>query len=183
MQATHQRKDRLTKCAGLGELALITRCNFIIGSIFFGSTLDIKTLAAMTLAFVNDMKINCATKSLGLGRATLIKWYAMLRRLIRKYVEHNQLPIGGDGFIVEADEVCLGHVDKQLPHEQKRAKQYHVLHGEWWGALERGRRNVVLMEIPTKPRRGCASSLQVMPLISKFIKHYRYAWYCTCSYS
>ena len=85
-------------------------------------------------------------------------------------MENAQEKVGGNDFIVEADEVCLGHVQKQLPHEEPHAKQYQVIHGEWWGAITRGENRMVLEELPNKKRLGAASAADVIPRVRKWIK-------------
>lgn len=87
-------------------------------------------------------------------------------------MQARQVPIGGHGFIVEVDELCLGHVDSRddAPYEGPKRKNSKVLHGEWRGAVVRGEGKVVLSELPTKSRLGPVSAEEVLPNVAKYIK-------------
>ena len=141
-------------------------------SILEGSKMSPEQALGLVWSFGNDTPVTDAVNVIGISKPVAVKYYTCFRGLVARYLEKEQAKwkIGGSGSIVEADEVCIGHVAKQLPHEKKKTKNYVVPHGEWWGATSRGENNLILQELPRKPRLGPASKEDVIPLLKKYVK-------------
>ena len=145
------------------------------GSIFKGIKLPLKKILGVLHQFIIDSGIYAASKNTGVSQKGTTKLFQLFRSLIQRYIDDTQVSIGGDGRIVEVDEVSLGHMQKAMPHEDYRKTKkpkpnYTVLHGEWWGATERGSNKLVLEELVGKKRIGPAGNKDVLPLVSKWVK-------------
>ena len=82
------------------------------GSIFSSSKLPLKELVALTHRFISGTAVGEIEEICEVSKRSAVKWYQILRGLIKRYMEITQKPIGGPHCIVEADEVCLGHLTK-----------------------------------------------------------------------
>ena len=90
------------------------------GSIFKGIKLPLKKILGVLHQFIIDSGIYAASKNTGVSQKGTTKLFRLFRSLIQRYIDDTQVSIGGDGRIVEVDEVSLGHMQKAMPHEDYR---------------------------------------------------------------